>query len=88
MAPGPLRNPRDVAVRDATAAVFVADSGNQRVLLITPDGDVSTVAGDGSGATAATAGRLRRRRWTLPSAVAPRADGGFLIADAGNAVIR
>ncbi len=86
-APGALRNPRDVAVR-ADGAVFVADSGNQRVLRITPDGVVSTVAGDGVAGYRGDGGPATAASLDLPSAVAPRADGGFFIADAGNAVIR
>jgi len=42
-----LRYPGGVAV-DGAGNVFIADTGNYRVRKVTPDGDISTVAGIGS----------------------------------------
>jgi DNA-binding beta-propeller fold protein YncE len=46
-----FNSPRGVAV-DALGRIFVADYGNSRIRMLTPDGHVSTFAGDGRGAFA------------------------------------
>lgn len=79
-----FRFPLDVAFGpDGTC--FVADSGNDRIRTITPDGFVSTVAGsiydygDGRGAAA----RFRR-----PAALDVDTEGSCYVADTGNNAIR
>ncbi|HEV7459497.1 MAG TPA: hypothetical protein VGN78_03090, partial [Solirubrobacteraceae bacterium] len=68
---------------------LIADSGNSAIRRVSPAGTITTVAGtlmtsgssgDGGPATAA--------KLNQPTAVAATADGGFLIADAGNSAIR
>jgi uncharacterized protein (TIGR03437 family) len=41
-----LRGPHDVAV-DSAGDLFIVDSGNQRIRKVTPDGIISTAAGNG-----------------------------------------
>ncbi len=67
---------------------LIADEGNQVIRKVSAKGVISTVAGNGThgymgDGHAATAAEL-----SDPSEVAPTPDGGYLIADAGNSVIR
>jgi hypothetical protein len=82
-----LWDPRGVAV-DAAGKLYIADSGRHRIRKVTPDGIITTVAGNGiegySGdGGAATAASLR---W--PYGVAVDATGNLYIADADNHRIR
>ena len=78
--------PRGVAV-DATGGILIADSNNDRIRRVAPDGTITTVAGgtfgyagDGGPATAASL--------FAPEGVAVDASGGILIADTFNNRIR
>jgi sugar lactone lactonase YvrE len=79
-----FRFPADVAVA-SDGTCYVADTVNDRIRAVTPDGEVSTLAGsiydygDGHGAAA----RFRR-----PAAVDIDDNGILYIADAGNNAIR
>ena len=70
---------------DAKGNVYVADTYNDRIRLITPDGQVQTLAGaapgfaDGRGAAAA---------FDTPCGLALDRTGALLIADTGNDAIR
>src|SRR4051812_26071168 len=83
-----LHSPRDVSVRDSDGSVFIADGGNHRVRRIDPDGTISTVAGNGIDGFHGDGGAATAANLDTPSAVLPLRDGGFLIADAGNATLR
>lgn len=80
-----FNGPVGVAV-DRAGIVYVADTYNDRVRRIAPDGMVSTVAGaagpgDADG-PAASAG------FDTPTALAVAADGSIFVADTGNNAIR
>ncbi|HKX33400.1 MAG TPA: hypothetical protein VJ302_37325 [Blastocatellia bacterium] len=86
--PGPqarFNGPVGIATgRDGT--IFVADTYNDRIREISPDGQVRTIAGgaepgftDGSGAEA---------RFDTPCGIAVAQDGSLLVADLGNNQIR
>jgi sugar lactone lactonase YvrE len=79
-----FRYPSDVAI-DADGFLYVADTGNDRIRRITPDENVTTLAGsiydygDGRGPH----GRFRR-----PGAVDVDVDGTCYVADTGNNAVR
>jgi DNA-binding beta-propeller fold protein YncE len=80
-------SPNGVAVDSATGNVYVADTGNDTIRMITPAGVVTTFAGtagqpgssDGSGAAA---------RFNGPVGVAVDPEGNVYVADTGNDTIR
>src|SRR5207244_954980 len=83
-----LNSPNGVAAT-ADGGYLIADTSNQVIRRVSPAGTITTVAGtltmtgstgDGGPATAA--------KLNFPEGVAATADGGFLIADLGNQVIR
>jgi sugar lactone lactonase YvrE len=70
---------------DPDGRIVVADSYNDRIRIITPDGQVTTLAGgargfaDGPGAGA---------RFDTPAGIAVMPDGTLLVADTGNNLLR
>lgn len=77
--------PYDVAsAPDGT--LYVADSENNAIRKISPDGVVSTFAGDGTPGFAD--GQGKEAKLNAPSGVAVRADGSLVVADYGNHRIR
>lgn len=80
--------PHDVAVL-GDGAVLVTDTGTHRIRRISPGGVITTVAGATPVAgLAGDGGPALAARLNTPTAIAPTADGGFLIADTGNHRIR
>lgn len=71
---------------DASGNLYVADYGNNKIRKITPDGTVSTVAGNG------TAGSINETdtlaTFNEPTGVAIDAAGNLYVADSGNDLIR
>jgi streptogramin lyase len=78
--------PKGVTV-DRAGNIYVADTSNETIRKITPDGAVSTVAGQagqaGSADGVGAAGRFR-----LPLGVAVDRAGNLYVADSGNNTIR
>src|SRR5690606_24340014 len=80
-----FHGPMGVAV-DAQGRVFVADTWNDRIRVIEPDGSVATLAGgDGPGFRN---GRGSGARFDTPTALALDGDGRLWVADTGNAALR
>jgi len=73
---------------DAAGNLYVADLNNNVVRKISPAGDVSTVAGTGSGGFSGDAGPAANARLNAPQAVAVDAAGNLYIADSGNYRVR
>lgn len=71
---------------DAKGNVYIADTYNDRIRLLTPDGNVRTLAG--TGAPGFADGRSAAAAFDTPTGVALDRDGALLVADTGNAAIR
>lgn len=80
-----FREPVSVAV-DQAGIVYVADSGNNAIRKITPDGDVSTLAG-GSG-PGYRDGKGREARFSWPTGIAVDGVGNIYICDSQNNRVR
>jgi hypothetical protein len=82
-----LGAPRGVAVA-ADGSILVPDTNHHRIRRIAANGTITTVAGTGTAGFSGDGGPATSARLNLPFGVAPTADGGLLIADAGNHRIR
>jgi glucose/arabinose dehydrogenase len=71
-----IGSPRGIATTPG-GTLFIADSDNDRIRRVTPEGTIDTVAGDGS------ADVLDK-----PFGVAPLPDGSLLVADTANSRVR
>ena len=80
-----LKQPGGVAV-DASDNVYVANTGNRRILKVTPAGVVSTLAG--SGTAGFTNGNATSATFNGPWGVTVDAAGNVYVADANNNAIR
>lgn len=72
---------------DGAGNLYVADSGNQLIRKITPDGTVSTLAGT-AGVIGADNGPAASATFDAPAGVAVDASGNVYVADFGNRMIR
>jgi sugar lactone lactonase YvrE len=71
---------------DQSNNVYVADSGNNTIRLITPDGIVATLAGL-AGARGTAGGTGTPARFYFPEGVAADNSGNLYVADTGNDTI-
>ncbi|MEB3197407.1 MAG: carboxypeptidase regulatory-like domain-containing protein, partial [Candidatus Sericytochromatia bacterium] len=71
---------------DAKGNLYVADSGNCAIRVVTPTGAVTTLAGDGT--PGANDGVGKAARFTFPKGLAVTPDGTVFVADQGNQRIR
>jgi hypothetical protein len=73
---------------DSSGNLFIADRGNSRVRRVSPEGIITTVAGDGTFGFAGDGGPATSAQLAGPEAVAVDAAGDLFIADYGNRRIR
>jgi sugar lactone lactonase YvrE len=71
---------------DAAGNLFVADTGNNAIRKVTPNGQVTTVAG--TVAPGYQDGAVASAQFNAPQSVAVDAQGNLYVADTRNAVIR
>ncbi len=71
---------------DTSGKIYVADSYNDRIRVISPDGQVSTLAGKGSPGYAD--GDRNTALFDTPSGITVLADGSVIVADTGNDKLR
>jgi len=85
-----LSSPVGVAVRcrGSQEELFIADSGNDRVRRVDPQGQISTFAGTGSFGMSGDGGPATQAQLASPYAVAVDEQGQIYIADANNNRVR
>ncbi|MCC7288710.1 MAG: hypothetical protein IT503_21240 [Burkholderiaceae bacterium] len=81
-----FNGPRGIA-SDTLGDVYVADSSNQVIRRITPDGVVTTIAG-APGVAGSQDGAAAAARFKDPPGIAVDAAGNLYVADQGNHTIR
>ena len=82
-----LNFPNGVAVT-ADGGFLIADSGNSVVRKVSAAGVITRVAGTGTPGNSGDDGPATHAQLNFPNGVAVTADGGFLIADPGDSVVR
>ena len=80
-----LSGPHGIAVRQ-DGAIVVSDTGNNRIRLVTPEGDVTTLAGNGERGLADGSGL--DARFDIPFGVAVFEDGKIVVSSLGRNSIR
>lgn len=76
--------PKGIAV-DNSGNVFVADTGNNRIRKITPDGNVSTFTGKDAGFSD---GNAQNAKFSHPNGMTIDRNGNLFVIDEGNSKIR
>jgi hypothetical protein len=82
-----LDRPQNVAV-NAAGDVFIADTYNNRVVKVTPQGQIQAVAGDGAAGYSGDGRLAAFAELNSPTGVAVDSQGNLYIADSANNVIR
>lgn len=81
-----LQAPGGMAV-DAAGNVYIADTPNQTILRVMPDGKVTTFAGS-AGAAGSADGQGGAARFSAPTKLQVDASGNVFVLDSGNFTIR
>ncbi len=83
-----LNHPTGVIV-DATGGILIADQHNHRIRRVDPSGTITTVAGTGfAGNRVGDGGPALQAELNLPTTLALDAEGGILIAEMGERLVR
>lgn len=83
-----LNAPTGVAIDDATGNLYIADSANNRIRMVTTDGTISNFAGTGEAGSAGDGGDALKAMLSLPIALATDDIGDVLVADLGENRVR
>jgi streptogramin lyase len=82
-----LKSPYCVAV-DAAGSIYVADTGNNVIRMVTSNGTITTLAGNGIGGYSGDGGDATSAELNGPYGLAVDATGELYIADTFNNVVR
>ncbi len=82
-----LNVPQGVAL-DKSGNIYIADSANNVIRMVTPDGTISTVAGNGIGGYSGDGYAAVYAQMHTPSGLAIDGSGNIYVADSGSSVIR
>ena len=82
-----LKDPHNLA-ETADGGFLIADTSNQRIRKVWPDGTITTVAGSSTSGYAGDGGPPTQAQLSAPKAVADTAADEFLIADESNNRVR
>jgi sugar lactone lactonase YvrE len=82
-----LNEPSGIAV-DGAGNLFIADWGNNRVRKVSPDGIITTIAGNGIQDYSGDGGLASSASISGPTALAVDGGGNIYVADSGNNAIR
>jgi RHS repeat-associated protein len=82
-----LSNPRGVAV-DAEGTLYIVDGPNRRVRVVTPDGIITTVAGNGTTVYSGDGGPATAAGFGYPSSIAVDPQGALYVSDDSASRIR
>ncbi len=80
-----MNKPYSVAV-DAQGDVYISDSENNRIRVVTPDGIINTIAGDGTAGF--NDGPALQAEFSSPAGISIDASGSIYVADKNNSRIR
>ncbi len=82
-----LNRPQGLEVT-ADGTLYIADSNNNRIRVVSPEGVITTVAGNGTAGYSVEGGAATDTRLNRPRGVMRGADGALYVADFGNSRIR
>jgi uncharacterized protein (TIGR03437 family) len=82
-----IDNPQGVAV-DAAGNLYIADSGDSRIRMVTPGGTISTIAGNGSAGYAGDGGPANDAEMNQPWGIAIGKSGAIYVGDHLNGAVR
>jgi len=82
-----LNSPRGVAV-DGSGNLYIADTGNHRIRLVTPDGIIHTIAGQGAAGISGDGGPALSAQLNTPTGLLLDGSGNLYIADTNNNRVR
>jgi sugar lactone lactonase YvrE len=82
-----IKTPGGLAI-DATGNVYISDGGNHRIRMVSTNGIISTVAGNGVGGFSGDGGLATTAELNYPFGIAVDAFGDMYINDQGNQRIR
>ncbi len=82
-----MNDPQGAAV-DSAGNIYITDEDNQRIRMISPDGTITTLAGDGTKNFAGDGGPAANAEVFLPEGIAVGPNGVVYFVDSGNKRVR